>query len=168
LPVSSARNPHLRRILYAAGALVALTIGSLLALYARDPGESPSPPGSGQAAPPTAETRAVSRAEDTPALSLKTRDIRVEVLNGCGEPGVIEAWGRRLRAAGFDVIKTGNARSFGYVESLVLDRTGKRANADEVARTLGIGAVIQQVKEDPYRIEDVTVVIGRDHRKLGN
>jgi hypothetical protein len=74
---------------------------------------------------------------------------------------------RRLRSEGFDVIKTGNARSFGYVESVVIDRAGRRENAEEVARVVGVGAVIQQVKEDPYRIEEVTLVIGRDHRKLG-
>jgi hypothetical protein len=98
---------------------------------------------------------------------LQSKDIRVEVLNGCGEAHVVDQFSRLLRAAGFDVIKAGNARSFSYLETLVLDRSGKREYADEVARTLRIQAVIQQIKDDPYRIEDVTVIIGRDHRKLG-
>jgi hypothetical protein len=91
----------------------------------------------------------------------------VEVLNGCGEAGVVDRFARLLRSEGFDVIKTGNARSFSYTESMVLDRAGKRDCADEVAGALRIRAVIQQIKDDPYRLEDVTLIIGRDHRKLG-
>lgn len=156
------------RLLYGVAALAALAGGALLALYVRGeifrPGRnvafsSPSPE-QGKKDPS-------GISDDGQPVIPRDKDIRVEVLNGCGEAGVVEKFSRLLRSEGFDVIKAGNARSFSYFESMVIDRAGKRERADEVARALRIRTVIQQVKDDPYRIEDVTVVIGRDYRKLG-
>jgi hypothetical protein len=51
-------------------------------------------------------------------------------------------------------------------ESLVVDRTGRRENAEKVARALGIptGRIIQQL--NPDELVDVSVVIGRDYASL--
>jgi hypothetical protein len=35
-----------------------------------------------------------------------------------------------------------------------------------VARALGTPNQIQQIAPDPFRIEEVTVIIGRDHTRL--
>ena len=165
----SRRQRRLSQVLYGVGALAALAGGALLAHVTqkmRAP-MTPSVQTSARPFPEPPKSLASPASDEVRPARLENRGVRVEVLNGCGEPGVMDAFVRRLRAEGFDVIKTGNARAFGYVESMVIDRAGKRENADEVARTLRIRPVIQQVKDDPFRIEDVTVVVGRDHRKLG-
>jgi hypothetical protein len=92
---------------------------------------------------------------------------RVAVLNGCGDPQVAARMTRRARGLGFDVIHEGNASSFGFLESVVIDRGGNLEQARRVARALGIPHVIQQVSDDAYRLEDVAVVVGRDYRRLG-
>ena len=74
---------------------------------------------------------------------------------------------RKARSLGIDVIHEGNAPSFNYLESLVIDRVGNWEQAEGVARTLGIPSTIQQISDDAYRLEDVTVIIGRDYRHLG-
>ena len=56
----------------------------------------------------------------------------------------------------------GNANSFEFDRSVVVDRRGNRGNALAVARSLGIGVILDQRSENPYLIEDVIVVIGRD------
>ena len=160
---------RLGRIAYVAGALAAVGGGALLAHLT----EGARSPLSGMQVRPSwpSPSPAISASPiASPGLQeprTDTRGVRVEILNGCGETGVMEPFVRRLRAEGYDVIKTANARSFGYVETMVIDRTGKRGDAVEIARILGVRPVIQQVKEDPFRLEDVTLVIGRDHRKLG-
>ena len=156
---------RLSQLIYGVAALAALAAGTLLALYTR--GETPRPGPASRPIPSPSHGQGQESPSGAGPLVLHSKNIRVEVLNGCGEAGAVDPFIRSLRAAGFDVIKTGNARSFAYLESMVLDRAGKREVAEEVAGTLGIKTVLQQVKDDPYRIEDVTVIIGRDHRKLG-
>jgi hypothetical protein len=96
-----------------------------------------------------------------------THDIHVEVLNGCGKNGIAAILGNRLRTLGFDVITVGNAASYNYPETLVIDRVGRPDYARQVAEAIGVANTIQQIIPDPFRIEEVTVVIGDDYRRLG-
>jgi hypothetical protein len=64
-----------------------------------------------------------------------------------------------LRAAGYDVVYLGNARS-PTKESVVLDRVGKKAIATRVASVLAIARVETQL--DTARYLEVTVILGRD------
>ena len=93
---------------------------------------------------------------------------RVEVLNGCGARGVAQRYAEFLRRKGFDVVNGngGNAENFGFVESVVVDRAGNMEKARAVAQVLGIRHCVQQIRLDPYRIEEVTVIIGRDFDRL--
>ena len=72
----------------------------------------------------------------------------------------------KARSLGLDVIHGGNASSFNFLHTMVIDRSGTSDRADQVASVLGIGNRIQQVTDDAYRLADVTVVIGRDFRQL--
>lgn len=92
--------------------------------------------------------------------------IQVEVLNGCGALGVAEKFTDLLRKEKFDVVQTGNYISFDIDNTLVIDRTGNKANAQKVASALGVDEknVIMQ-KNDNYFL-DVSVVIGKDYKKF--
>ena len=96
-----------------------------------------------------------------------SRDVKVEVLNGCGVNGIARVVGNRLRETGFDVMTLDNADRFDYPESIVIDRLGTPEEADRVAETLGISNRIQQIVPDPFRIESVTVIIGKDYGRIG-
>lgn len=93
-------------------------------------------------------------------------NIHIEVLNGCGENGLAQQVGGRLRDLGFDVMTVDNAPTFNYPETLVIDRVGKPEYAHKVAELLGIAHSIQQIVPDPFRIEEVTVIVGKDYRRL--
>lgn len=90
--------------------------------------------------------------------------VRVAVLNGCGRPGIATAFVEKLRKDGMDVVNGwgGNADSFEFDRSVVVDRRGDRRKAARVSASLGIGEVLNQRSESPYLLEDVVVVIGRD------
>ena len=92
---------------------------------------------------------------------------RVAVLNGCGAAQVAARMTRKARTLELDVIDEGNAVSFGFLESVVIDRIGDLARARRVAEALGIPHAIQQISDDAYRLEDVTIIVGRDYERLG-
>jgi hypothetical protein len=92
--------------------------------------------------------------------------IQLDVLNGCGANGAAIAFTSFLRARGYDVVEMRNYKAFDVEESLVIDRTGNRKNAEQVAYALGIKKenILQQLNQDYY--VDVSVVIGKDHTSL--
>lgn len=92
--------------------------------------------------------------------------IQIEVLNGCGVPGVANRFTSVLRSNGFDVVESGNFETFDVSETIVIDRAGNYENARRVAAALGIkeSNIIQEVSPAFYL--DATLVIGSDYEKL--
>ncbi len=92
--------------------------------------------------------------------------IQIEVLNGCGVPGLATRYTSALRQNGFDVVESGNFETFDIRETIVIDRNGNLENARRVARALGIpeDRILQEISSDFYL--DATVVIGSDYESL--
>ena len=92
--------------------------------------------------------------------------IQIEVLNGCGVPGIANAYTGLLRSNGFDVVETGNFETFDLKETIIISRSGVMDNAYRVANALGVSEknVIQESSPDYYL--DVSVVIGQDYESL--
>ncbi len=90
---------------------------------------------------------------------------QIEVLNGCGVSGIAARVQEFLIARGYDVVNVENAGGFDYPESIVIDRGGDAGIARRVARALGTGNVIRQVRPD--LMLQVTVILGADYRALG-
>ena len=115
------------------------------------------------AAPEPTLQREIPKPETAPQLS----PIRVEILNGGGEPQIAARLRKKARALGLDVIHEGNAPSFNYLHTLVVDLDGDIERARQVADILGIPHFIQQKKEDQFSLASVSIVIGRDYRRIG-
>lgn len=115
------------------------------------------------AAPEPTPQREVPKPETAPQLS----PIRVEILNGGGEPQVAARLRKKARALGLDVIHEGNAPSFNYLHTIVVDLDGDIEQARQVADVLGIPHFIQQKREDLFKLASVSIVIGRDYRRIG-
>jgi len=92
--------------------------------------------------------------------------IQADVLNGCGVGGIADRFTDFLRNNKVDVVYSGNYIRFDMDETLVIDRTGNKANALKVAEILGVSRsnVIQQLNKE-YLL-DVSIVIGRDYYNL--
>lgn len=92
--------------------------------------------------------------------------IQLEVLNGCGVPGLANDFTSTLRKSGFDVVETGNFKNFDMQNTVVIARTFDAENAERVAEILGISEenVFIEASEDFYL--DATVVIGSDYKSL--
>lgn len=91
--------------------------------------------------------------------------IQVEVLNGSGFPDLTDKAADFLRLKKFDVVSKGNYESFDVLETLIIDRSGNKANAEAVAKALGVKTkIIQQINSN-YLL-DVSIVIGKDYFNL--
>lgn len=111
-------------------------------------------------------TRWQKQEQSKPTPKQTFQNIRIEILNGCGKDGIATQLGTKLRERGFDVMTLGNANSFAFSETLVIDRVGKLQDAEQVAQILGTSNLIQQITPDPFRIEEVTIIVGRDYAHL--
>ncbi|MEX0995321.1 MAG: LytR C-terminal domain-containing protein [Balneolaceae bacterium] len=92
--------------------------------------------------------------------------IQLEVLNGCGVPGIASQFTATLRNFGFDVVESGNFDNFDMNESIIISRNGNMENARKIAQALGIPTerIITEKSSDFYL--DATVVIGSDYPTL--
>ena len=89
--------------------------------------------------------------------------VRVQVLNGNGVPGIGQEVAERLVGAGFRVVLTGNARRLNYEKTLLItydDTDADIAIAERARRLLGVGEL--QVSVQEQGIVDLTIVVGRD------
>lgn len=92
-----------------------------------------------------------------------TGRISVEVLNGAGEPGAAARVTEALRDAGYDVKTFGNAPSFEYDATVVIDRSGRPEAARSVADALGTEGIRSELRPDLYL--DATIILGRDWKQ---
>ncbi|MEG8945749.1 LytR C-terminal domain-containing protein [Rosettibacter firmus] len=99
-------------------------------------------------------------------LQLPSDIIQVEVLNGCNVSGVADRFTEYLRNNGFDVVNIGNYINNDMDETIIIDRTGRKANAYKVAEALGVKRenVIQQLNDNYFL--DVSIIIGKDYYNL--
>ena len=115
------------------------------------------------AAPEPTLQQDILKPETAPQIS----PVRVEILNGGGEPQIAARLRKKARTLGLDVIHEGNAPSFNYLHTLVVDLDGDIERARQVADVLGIPHFIQQKREDQFRLASVSIVVGCDYRRIG-
>ena len=99
--------------------------------------------------------------------NVEERLVKVEVLNGCGVPGLAKEVADFLRTKGYDVIDITNAENYDFTRTIILDRTSEKAeHALNVASTLGLEEKDAFSELSSGRGLDVTVIIGKDFRRL--
>lgn len=101
---------------------------------------------------------------DTIGVAATTPDeVRVEILNGNGVPGIGQEAAQRLIGKGYRVILSGNTRSLDHRRTLVVTYDSSPEGVALARRTrdlLGVGEV--QVSGLTQGIVDLTIVIGKD------
>jgi len=98
-----------------------------------------------------------------PDVDLAER-LKVEVLNGSGEPGSARVVAMRLRSLGFDVVYFGNADSFDHEHTRVINRSGAAGIARGIADSLGVDSVGTDLAPELYL--DATLLLGSDWRTV--
>lgn len=88
--------------------------------------------------------------------------VRLEVLNGSGEPGAAREVAEQLSNMGFTVVRVGNADRFTYRESQIVCRPGAPEEAVEaIAKALNVTRIMQAEEGESLEV-DVRVIVGSD------
>jgi polyisoprenyl-teichoic acid--peptidoglycan teichoic acid transferase len=91
-------------------------------------------------------------------------DVRVQILNGNGVPGIGQDVARKLVGQGFRLILSGNAQRLDYRKTLVITYENSEqgiALAERARDLIGVGEV--QVSAQEQGIVDLTIVVGKDY-----
>jgi polyisoprenyl-teichoic acid--peptidoglycan teichoic acid transferase len=90
-------------------------------------------------------------------------EVRVQILDGSGEPGVAQAVAERLVGEGFKIVLSGDADRQNYADTHVVtyESTPEAQAAGERAREL-LGTGDLQVSVQQQGIVDLTIVVGKD------
>lgn len=99
--------------------------------------------------------------------AVKSKNVRVRVLNGAGEPGVASDLANKLTDNGYRVVDSKNADNFNYTETQILiysNKSSEVAKAEELKKIIGVGKIV--VNNLPQDVADITVIIGKDYIDL--
>jgi hypothetical protein len=96
-------------------------------------------------------------------------DIEIEILNGCGEPGLAAKFSELLRKNRVDVVRSENADHFEYEQTILIQRNENIEGLKQVAAALGFdienpAQVITSA--DPNLDVDLTLIIGKDYSSI--
>ena len=91
---------------------------------------------------------------------------KIEVVNIAGEDGLASRMTRYLRSLGYDVVEFHSRQLAGYERTMLIDRTGNPAAAQDIAATLGLDAGRIATELDRSLYVDVTVVLGFDYKTI--
>ena len=87
-------------------------------------------------------------------------EIRMEILNGSGNPGQAQNLRNYFIEYGFNVVHYGNALRNDYERTMVVDRIGRPGLAKRIADIINCKEV--NTKIDDTLLVDVTIIIGND------
>lgn len=111
---------------------------------------------------PIEDVSNVAEARFTPAVQRIPGE--VQVLNGCGVPGVAEKMRQYLVKHGFDVVESDNAPDWNYQKTLVAIRTPRWEGERKLARTLRTDQVVVLLNERTHA--DATIFVGTDYQEI--
>lgn len=109
--------------------------------------------------------------EEKPRLAIEVyeqnpiKDIKVEVLNGCGIKGIAAKASDFLRQQQVDVVRSDNADKYDYLKTTIIGRNENFESLKVVAESLGLSVENKtNIKHEPDESlgVDVTVILGKD------
>jgi len=107
--------------------------------------------------------RVVNQTESsTKELKLLKKPLSIEILNGCGKPGEAQYAAKLLKQLGMKVVRWGNAGTYRYDETLMVDWRGDVEPVLVLARAISIDPSKIIVYDKPSKTIDVTLVLGKD------
>lgn len=93
--------------------------------------------------------------------ALLPEDTTVAVLNGSGAPGIAGSFADKLREKGYQVVDVGNAASFTYTRSQVINRLETEEEAWMVIEMIPQAELVTEEHEEDKAM--ITVVLGADY-----
>jgi len=110
--------------------------------------------------------KSLSPVKNDNSVYINPKNVRVNILNGCGVSGAASIWKEKLREMKYDIRETGNADRK-YNKTIILSRIEDMSYAKHLAKSLGITDenVLMQLNKDLVDI-DLTLILGSDHKMI--
>jgi hypothetical protein len=103
--------------------------------------------------------------EDPEEVRKRNSNIRIEVLNGCGENRLAIKVANILRRKGFNVLKIGNATREDFLNTVVIERNSDDLrNAKYFAKRIGCKNIGKEI--DPALHIEVSLILGEDYEEF--
>jgi len=99
---------------------------------------------------------------EKPKQYLRQSGLVIEILNGYGGAGEANKLAAHLKQFGITVRRTGNAASFQYKETLIVDWKGKLDASLALSQVLSIDPTKIIVYDKPEKTLGITIVLGQD------
>ncbi|MCK4903215.1 MAG: LytR C-terminal domain-containing protein [Candidatus Marinimicrobia bacterium] len=96
-------------------------------------------------------------------------DIKVEVLNGCGEKGIAGKTADFLRTEHIDVVRSENADNFNYERTTLIHHSDNLFNLKTVAKALSFDINDEDrviIKPSSTSDVDLTLILGKDYHSV--
>lgn len=96
-------------------------------------------------------------------------DIKVEVLNGCGEKGLAAKISDFLRTEHIDVVRSENADNFDYERTILIQRSDNLFNLKTTAKALNFDINDEArviIRPRSTADVDLTLILGKDYRSV--
>ncbi|NHZ85187.1 MAG: hypothetical protein GWP19_04825 [Planctomycetia bacterium] len=96
-------------------------------------------------------------------------NIKVEVLNGCGEKGIAAKIADFLRTEHIDVVRSENADNFEYERTTLIQRSDDLFNLKTVAKALNFDINNEDrviIQPNSTSDVDLTLILGKDYRSV--
>lgn len=102
--------------------------------------------------------------EDPDELRKRNSNIRVEVLNGCGENRLAIKVANILRRMEFNVVKIGNATENDFMQTVVIERSSENnENARYFAKMIGCKNIGKDIDKALHL--EVSLILGQDYTR---
>ncbi|MEK9656939.1 MAG: LCP family protein [bacterium] len=96
------------------------------------------------------------------------KDLRIEILNGCGKKGIAHEKARRLKQKKLKIIRIENAGHFNYEETKIVSWKNNSSDALRLANALNIDPKNIILYNLPNKKLEITLVIGKDWENKTN
>ncbi|PKQ27899.1 MAG: hypothetical protein CVT63_05570 [Candidatus Anoxymicrobium japonicum] len=102
-----------------------------------------------------------AKSASTAALS---RRFKIEILNGCGVPGIGQKVSPQIDLAKFQIVNSANADTFEHPETIIIVYSDKKeiiAAAEELRNELEVGKLESHLTVES--MSDISVIVGKDY-----
>ncbi len=108
--------------------------------------------------------RTVPEEENKDYKEISYNDITLQVLNGCGKPGLAREVRNALIEKGFDVLSFDNAEKFLYEKTVIVIKNKNYDKFNVLYKELPVQKVYKQM--NPNSMYDFIIIVGKDYKKF--
>jgi len=99
------------------------------------------------------------------SMGVKNESASIELLNGTYTAGLVTTVGESMKAAGYNIVKSGNADNKNYTKTIIFDYSGGKKPETLKALEKKFGVTVTSQTPPQGNTIDFKIIIGRDYKE---